>query len=136
MSGSRARQASPPGLLEGTFSSVRLARHALAALPMGPDARERTTLVLSELGTNAVVHGGGAFTLRLWYTRDWARVEVQDASARMPEFPRGAPSDRDVGGRGLLIVEALATFVGAERKDSGKVVWAEVGHRPSGWPAF
>jgi hypothetical protein len=122
-----------PSLFEGTFSSVREPRYLVERFDMDTRLCHTTALVLSELTTNAMLHAGGSFTLRLWYTHDWARIEVQDASARLPVFPRGVPAARNVSGRGLYMVEVLSNLWGAELRDRGKVVWAEVGQRPLGY---
>ncbi len=126
-------KATIPPLVEGTFSSIREARHVVDDFDMDLRVRDAAALVLSELTTNAMLHAGGSFTLRLWHTHDWARIEVQDASARLPLFPRGVPVARSLSGRGLFIVEVLSDLWGAELRDSGKVVWAEVGRRPAGY---
>ena len=80
-------------------------------------------LVVSELATNAVLHAGGEFTVRLTCGGDVVRIAVADSASEHP-----APVEPDgstAGGRGLRIVELLADRWGVEDRGAGKSVWAE-----------
>jgi putative methionine-R-sulfoxide reductase with GAF domain len=88
------------------------------------------TLLVSELVTNACVHGAEPIRVRLDVDRGRVRVEVEDGSPMMPEVQR--PDGRSTIGRGLVIVESLSRAWGAERVGTGKVVWAEVPIRTGG----
>jgi hypothetical protein len=61
------------------------------------------------------------------------RVEVGDTSEQLPVA--GDPPHASTGGRGLQLVEALASEWGTTRDGPGKVVWFELaadgGRRPS-----
>jgi len=98
-------------------------------------------LVVSELTTNALRASAGltasrfagkwAFgtpPVRLWLYSDGERILVQvwDGNDEMPTRQDANPSAES--GRGLLIVESLASDWGASRlaKSSGKVAWAIV----------
>lgn len=82
-------------------------------------------LLVSELVTNACLHGGDPVTLRLELSRTRARVEVEDGVPGWPGMQ--SPTDRDPGGRGLLIVDSLSHLWGIDQAATGgKVVWAEV----------
>lgn len=81
-------------------------------------------LVTSELVTNAVVHGGSPFVASVTRLGRAVRVAVEDAAASWPQRQHAQPGDQD--GRGMAIVEALATRVGCDRTRSGKVAWAEL----------
>lgn len=81
-------------------------------------------LLVSELVTNACIHGADPVTLRLEMCRGWARVEVEDSVPERPELQ--CPGESDPYGRGMLIVESLSHVWGAESLPTGKVVWAEV----------
>jgi len=85
-------------------------------------------LLVSELVTNACVHGAEPIRVHLDVGQARVRVEVEDGSPVMPEVKR--PDGRSTVGRGLLIVESLSRAWGAERAGAGKVVWAEVPVRP------
>jgi CheY-like chemotaxis protein len=81
-------------------------------------------LAVSELVTNAVLHAQTTSQLRLALSSGLLRIEVSDLGAGSPE-PQ-APSLSRPGGRGLMIVSALASAWGIDPIDGGKVVWAEL----------
>jgi anti-sigma regulatory factor (Ser/Thr protein kinase) len=72
---------------------------------LGVQQREDAALMVSELVTNAVVHGVGAISLRIDVEADAVRIEVADEGnvALAPSPEAGAH-----GGWGLRIVEQLA----------------------------
>ncbi len=93
-------------------------------------------LLVSELVTNAVLHGGTAIELRCIVDTHGVRVEVRDGSSVLP-----GPRHYDVTastGRGIRLVDALAAKWGAHVEATGKVVWFELGEpsdpRPVGAP--
>lgn len=90
--------------------------------------REDTVLLATELVTNAVRHGRGEVTVRLWPGPDVVRVEVSDANPHRPE-PGGYDLDAE-DGRGLLIVGALSSRWGTAplTGGNGKTVWFELDH--------
>lgn len=82
-------------------------------------------LLVSELVTNACLHGSDPVTLRLEFDRTRVRVEVEDGVPGWPGIQ--SPTDREPGGRGLMIVESLSNVWGVDQSASGgKVVWAEL----------
>lgn len=81
-------------------------------------------LIVSELITNAIRHGGGVRAVTLTARDGYARIEVADNDETMPTPRTAGPTD--TGGRGLLLIEALSRAWGARPDDGGKVVWAEV----------
>jgi len=92
------------------------------------DLRENAELAMSEVVTNAILHGKGPVTVRLRGTRDHPRVEVRDASPEPPAFFAGEliPDFIDelpTFGRGLAIVASFSEAWGAERDGEGKLVW-------------
>ncbi|GGV18949.1 ATP-binding protein [Streptomyces spectabilis] len=121
--------ASTQQLFAARPESVREAREFVAkALDnWGLIARaEDIRLCLSELATNAVVHGtdpGQGFLVRLRSDDDVVRLEVQDSRRRRPTVR--APSADEPSGRGLTLVVALSDGWGVEdRTPAGKVVWS------------
>jgi len=85
---------------------------------------ETALLVVTELVTNAVRHGQSRVTLALTLDDDRLLLEVADDGSGVPQVRH--PGWQAVGGRGLLLVEALATRWGVRRSGRGKVVWAEL----------
>jgi len=80
-------------------------------------------LVASELVTNAVVHGRGAITFNLQHDDDLLRGEVIDEGGGFEREVRDR-GPHDVGGRGLLIVEAVASRWGIHEGTTH--VWFEL----------
>jgi anti-sigma regulatory factor (Ser/Thr protein kinase) len=81
-------------------------------------------LVVDELVTNAIRHSRGPVTLSIGRRLDRIVVQVQDPSPAPPEHEHpGVLADQ---GRGLLLVEELATGWGTTPVDDGKRVWAEL----------
>ncbi|GAA2342684.1 ATP-binding protein [Streptomyces cuspidosporus] len=104
---------------------------ALGEWGVGQDARETGELVLSELVTNALrvrVPRDRLVGVRIaWLAEEGLlRLEVSDAGEGKPEVR--APCEDETGGRGLLLVEALAHRWGFEQRACGigKTVWAEL----------
>ena len=87
-----------------TPESISLARRAARALAdsltPAPDPAHTETLVLvvSELVTNALRHGGGRYTLRLSARPDTVTAAVSDPS---PTRPRERAPDLEGGGGGF-----------------------------------
>jgi anti-sigma regulatory factor (Ser/Thr protein kinase) len=65
------------------------------------------TLLLNELATNAVLHAGSDFTVCAQIGCHRMRVEVDDLSPELPKVV--SPADRTEGGRGLFLIDRLAT---------------------------
>ncbi|MGW0535212.1 ATP-binding protein [Streptomyces sp. NPDC003032] len=106
-------------------------RAALADWGIG-DRGDEIALCVSELATNALLHGvppGRGFRLCLCCIDDVLRVEVHDSGDGWPR-PGGESNDTDESGRGLLLVAALADKWGVDERDPGKVVWCEFGAEP------
>ncbi len=113
-----------------TLESPGPARHWLAGLltaeGVDPHTLDDATLVVSELVTNALIHGEGAPDLRMTLTSDALMVAVTDKAniAEDDEVRSGAGFPSEVGGLGLLIVERLAMAWGVVPHPAGKTVWA------------
>ena len=107
-------------------SVLRIRRFVVAACRegLGAESCETAALLVSEVATNALVHGAGRIEVRVLVTGRVLRVEVADASTDLPAPRRGGTLDE--GGRGLTLVDVLASSWGAEADELGKVVWFEV----------
>jgi DNA-binding NarL/FixJ family response regulator len=89
------------------------------------DLQETVRLLVSEVVTNAIQHGEGDIEMAIRLTDAGVRVEVHDTSAVLPAVAhRGIEAPT---GRGLAIVETLASRWGARTCEVGKSVWFEVG---------
>ncbi|HEY3868252.1 MAG TPA: ATP-binding protein [Actinocrinis sp.] len=82
---------------------------------------DEIVLAVSELVSNALLHGSGAPTIRLSGSPHRARIEVYDDS---PELPEQRTDFGPEGGWGLIMVGRMAAW-GSFRRGSGKVVWCE-----------
>ncbi len=87
---------------------------------------ETAALLVSELATNAILHGPGSFEVSVGRSAIGVRVGVSDAGGGDPILR--APALTDEHGRGLQLVAALADRWGvAANVDSpGKTVWFEL----------
>ncbi len=104
-----------------------------------PELRENAELALSEVVTNAILHGSPPVTVRLRGTRSHPRVEVRDGSADPPAFPpleigQEFLDELPTFGRGLGIVASSSEAWGAERDGKGKLVWFVPSPTPPGAP--
>lgn len=97
---------------------------ALADWSLG-DLCDEAALLVSELVTNSLLHAGSPIDLKVRRVGDGVRVEVRDRSTSMPS-PRNYAGD-SVTGRGLEILDLIATNWGAELCEDGKIVWFELG---------
>ncbi len=85
---------------------------------------DTVALLVSEVATNALVHGAGRVRVRVRPTQLGLRVEVHDENSTLPSRRQATPMDE--GGRGIALVDALSAGWGAERTPDGKTVWFEV----------
>jgi anti-sigma regulatory factor (Ser/Thr protein kinase) len=110
-------------------------KHARAvALEFGlPALADTIELIVSEIVTNAVrvtshLRASSLTTpvVRLWLASgpQGMLIRVWDASSQMPARRDASPDDDS--GRGLMLVEHLASDWGAYGEESGKVVWVIV----------
>jgi anti-sigma regulatory factor (Ser/Thr protein kinase) len=122
------------GALQTAVGSAR--KHAWAiTLEFGlPELADTIQLIVSELVTNAVRATSHLRTrslttpvIRLWLASGPHRmlIQVWDASSQMPARQDASPDDES--GRGLMLVDYLASDWGAYREENGKMVWVIVG---------
>ena len=90
-----------------------------------PDVGEVVRLLASEVVTNAVRHTSSRLvTVRLTVRTREVEVAVGDED---PAPPRPRPPDvGDLGGRGLMLVAAMAKSWGNRPTPRGKIVWFQV----------
>ncbi|MEW9550810.1 ATP-binding protein [Nonomuraea sp. NPDC050783] len=118
-----------PQEMDSITAARRIAEDALAASGYRGRA-EDVLLVVSELVTNALIHGDGPPALRISAGTDRFRVEVGDDGPDRPELRAPGPSS----GWGLHVIRLLAANWGVTGADDGsgesgkggKVVWCEL----------
>jgi anti-sigma regulatory factor (Ser/Thr protein kinase) len=106
----------------------RLVRAALEAGRAEVDA-DVAVLLTSEVVSNALLHARSPMILSINVERDAIRVAVHDASPATPHLRDYSPTAAT--GRGLHLVEALASQWGLDPADNGagKWVWFELVER-------
>ncbi|MEU7424339.1 ATP-binding protein [Streptomyces sp. NPDC040750] len=126
--------------LSSTPRGARLARRLTATqlatwgYPHDSEPNQTAQLLVAELAANAVTHGrvpGRDFRLRLLLLpgADTVRIEVSDSRAdRVLRFLTGDLEAE--AGRGLIVVQVLASLWGVAERDVGKTVWAELALSP------
>src|SRR4051812_42284687 len=109
-------------------SETGRARRTVAGLchDLDTETVEVAQLLTTELVTNALKHGRGDILLGVTRDASVLRVDVTDDGPGTPEIGAGGPDE--LGGRGLMVVEALAGAWGVARalRPSGKTVWFSI----------
>jgi anti-sigma regulatory factor (Ser/Thr protein kinase) len=85
---------------------------------------EITELLADELVANVVRHVGQPMTVRAIRSDHHIRVEVDDPSPEPPMLEH--PDAETVRGRGVLLLDALASRWGTDTRPDGKTVWFEL----------
>jgi anti-sigma regulatory factor (Ser/Thr protein kinase) len=109
---------------ESAAEARRVARAVCDEARLGPATCESAVLLTSEAVTNAIVHGRSEVRLVVSVADRTIRVEVGDDNSRLPV--RRPPDAGALDGRGLALLEAMATRWGVAALDVGKVVWFEL----------
>ncbi|MFJ9551424.1 ATP-binding protein [Streptomyces erythrochromogenes] len=103
-------------LLESRFRAADLARtriqvelHTSRTTPLSEPRRAQFVLAVHEVMCNAVRHGGGEGTIRLFRSADSLCCQVNDKGSGFDEnlIPRALPSVDAPGRRGLWLVREL-----------------------------
>lgn len=132
-SNSNTGSVAPAFLVPPVPEAVSQARRRVLAAVRGfrpgitEEALHDVEVLTGEVVANAVTHTGATCTVCVRWTGTRVRVEVTDADPR-PLTPSVPGPDAETG-RGLQLVEALATAWGYVTVPAGKVVWFEVGPR-------
>lgn len=117
--------------LPHTASSVRRARSFVRGLcfdaGLPAELGDTAALLTSEMVTNALLHGRSDARIAVTADELGLLVEVGDDDVRRP---RRLPNETDaLGGRGLTIVDLLASEWGTYPTQTGKVVWFRLDQR-------
>jgi anti-sigma regulatory factor (Ser/Thr protein kinase) len=118
------RLALAPSAETGSLARQTL-RQLFAAARIDRDTSETAVLLANELVTNAVEHGHGAAYLEATVEAGAIRLEVTDSSTVEPR-PNTAVDDLDERGRGLMLIDALASRWGVRARPDGKTIWCEL----------
>jgi anti-sigma regulatory factor (Ser/Thr protein kinase) len=110
-------------VLPPAASSPRAARVAVAEELGDRNRLDELLLCVSEVVTNAVLHGRSAARIVVSVDEADVRVEVHDDDPTLPV--RRHPATDSPTGRGLLMLDRLTSRWGAEPSGRGKVVWFE-----------
>jgi anti-sigma regulatory factor (Ser/Thr protein kinase) len=108
--------------------ALSLARQFLRGVDghLPDNARETLALLVTELASNAIIHGEPPAELQVTWLAGTARLVVRSGGPpfrwRGPPSPARAPE----GGLGLVLVDRLADRWGIRRSDSGNEVWLEL----------
>jgi MEDS: MEthanogen/methylotroph, DcmR Sensory domain len=81
-------------------------------------------LAVAELSANAILHAESDFAVGLSRTVEGVRLAVSDRSTAAPRRQPGHPDA--VGGRGIILVEAIGRRWGHHLVEGGKVVWVDL----------
>jgi DNA-binding NarL/FixJ family response regulator len=112
-----------PRTLESVPASRRMARAALDGW-CDDDVRSTVELLITELASNGIRHADSDLDVRIAVGARSVRVEVADHDATAPVIVSAGPTD--LGGRGMRIVDEMATRWGVEHRRTGKSVWFEL----------
>ena len=119
-------------ILRGGTEAAWGARRAIAEnYPTLPDSLlEDLSLLVTELVTNAVRHGGAtadcAIQIEIQRRGDCIRVDVVDPGTDFDPPAAGSNGNSGGGGWGLVLVDRISARWGVHRLSSGKCVWFEL----------
>ncbi len=94
------------------------------------DCIDTAELCVSELVTNAVIHSGTTSTVTVQADPEYLLVLVQDRGGRGAVRRAEELDPESVSGRGLSLVDALASAWSAEHSTDGTTVWFELALSP------
>jgi anti-sigma regulatory factor (Ser/Thr protein kinase) len=113
-----------PYLPSAVPQARRVLRQCLRDTGLDDDASDTAELLVSELVTNAVKYGRPPVWLLVELRPGLVHATVSDTSTALPE--RREIDDDSEGGRGLLVLDALAGSWGAVSVESGKYLWFDM----------
>jgi anti-sigma regulatory factor (Ser/Thr protein kinase) len=122
----QVRLAPFPASVRAARDLVELACHTWQS----HNLRQNAALVMSELAANAVEHAGTDFVITVFQRNRDLHLAVRDGDTRYPRLVAstrvGPGHPLAEGGRGLVLVHAIAERWGATPAHGGKVVWATI----------
>jgi anti-sigma regulatory factor (Ser/Thr protein kinase) len=117
-------------LPESVATARSESRVFLSSLPV---SSEPALLIVSELVSNAVRHGIEPIGLRLVWDGHELNIEVSDCDPRLDRVTTTPALNDDDHGRGLALLDQLASSWGVDAGPSGlsKTVWATLSEDPA-----
>jgi anti-sigma regulatory factor (Ser/Thr protein kinase) len=107
----------------GVSGARRFLRSTLDAWGVDDETTYTAALCLSELVTNAVIHAHTGSVVRIILDGGVLTTTVRDLGSREPGSQEPLDDPLRVHGRGLQLVDALATRWGSELDNVGTTVW-------------
>jgi anti-sigma regulatory factor (Ser/Thr protein kinase) len=88
------------------------------------DAADDFVLAISEIATNAIVHGGGSGTLTLWHDREQLTCRITDTGPGMTDPAAGTtpPPPTATSGYGLWLARNLCSTLLISTSPAGTIV--------------
>jgi len=118
----RSARLSLPSDATGARAARRFLAAVLSSWRMPEMIEGDAALLLSELATNAIVHARSPLAVIVRYDGAFLRVEVGDGSQAQPTLRLPSRPDA-IGGRGLVLVDRMASAWGILPTARGKRVW-------------
>jgi sigma-B regulation protein RsbU (phosphoserine phosphatase) len=122
--------------------AARAAVRAVAAELGMTELLDEALLLTTELATNSVVHAGTDFEVEVYadvesitvYVMDHRTGPLTDGRWIVHRSTAGRPAEMDERGRGLLLVDQLASRWGTVHHPGGKGVWFRLDRPPAAGP--
>ena len=121
------------GAVDVPMRARQFVRDQLEQWAVSSDCIDTVLLLTSEVVTNALCHASPPLHLALTHGSFGIDVDVSDSSLTPPEV--GRPDFDHEGGRGMWLVQALATLWGHTMSDERKSVWFTLAAPPGLRPA-
>lgn len=122
-----------PYLPSAVPQARRVLREHLGLTQLSEEHRATAELLVSELVTNAIKYGQPPVWLLVELRPGLVHASVSDTSTTLP-YRRDADAESE-GGRGLLVLDALAGSWGIEAVECGKYLWFDLPvNRPESSP--
>jgi anti-anti-sigma regulatory factor len=87
-------------------------------------------IVVTEMVNNVVAHANTSMVVMLAANGNGMSVAVRDQSATLPLFTGAPVAPTAFGGRGMLLIDSVASHWGSLALSDGKVVWALLDPEP------
>ncbi|SNQ50277.1 Anti-sigma regulatory factor (Ser/Thr protein kinase) [Frankia canadensis] len=113
-----------PYLPSAVPQARRVLREGIRLARLPEDVRGTAELLVSELVTNAVKYGEPPLWLFIEMRPGLIHASVSDTSTALPQRRTAAPDAE--GGRGLLVLDALAGSWGTVAAEGGKYLWFDL----------